>query len=142
MTRSRGIGTGGENDVVKYLIPNGFPYAERRALHGSKDLGDITGTPGLVWEVKCGKAAETAGDALIEKWMAETEAERVNANADIGVLITKRKGYGSTRVGDWWAWLPSWQALAVAGGCHFPIRMKVSDYLKLLEVWGYIGGGK
>jgi len=138
VTRSKDIGTETETAVVRYLQLNGFPYAERRALHGGKDLGDITGTPGIVWEVKGGKAAENAGDGLIEKWLDEAKVEAANAGVDAYALITKRKGYGATRVGDWWAWLPS---LAVLGNDEydFPVRVKVSDHLKMLKLWGYGG---
>ena len=58
--RPKDIGTAAETAVVRFLRDNGFPLAERRALHGSTDRGDITGTPGLVWEVKGGDAAKTA----------------------------------------------------------------------------------
>jgi len=52
MSKAKAKGTSAETAVVKYLIDNGFPYAERRALNGALDLGDITGTPALAWEVK------------------------------------------------------------------------------------------
>ena len=28
-------------------------------------------------------------------WLKETETERINANADYGVLVVKRQGYGT-----------------------------------------------
>ena len=43
--RPKAIGTAAETAVVRYLAAHGFPAAERRALHGATDLGDITGTP-------------------------------------------------------------------------------------------------
>ena len=52
--RPKAIGTAAETAVVRYLAAHGFPNAERRALHGATDLGDITGTPSLCWEVKGG----------------------------------------------------------------------------------------
>ena len=94
MSRSRGIGTTAETAVVRYLRTRGFDHAERRALTGAHDQGDITGTPGLCWEIKSGRAAETASDGLIQDWIDETESERLNARADIGILVTKRPGYG------------------------------------------------
>ena len=48
--RPKAIGTAAETAVVRYLAAHGFPAAERRALHGATDLGDITGTPQIVWE--------------------------------------------------------------------------------------------
>jgi hypothetical protein len=47
MTRSKDKGTAAESLVVKYLQSTYWPHAERRALSGGLDKGDITGTPGL-----------------------------------------------------------------------------------------------
>src|SRR5690606_27104000 len=55
MSRSKDIGTRAETAVVRYLRANGFEHAERRALRGRQDAGDITGTPGICWEVKARK---------------------------------------------------------------------------------------
>ena len=79
--RSKDIGTDCERAVARYLAANGWPSAEIRRTHGSLDLGDITGTPGLIWEVKGGHAAEQATDADITAWLEETELERSNAEA-------------------------------------------------------------
>lgn len=98
--RPRDIGTAAETAVVRYLQTNGFPNAERRALRGSHDMGDITGTPGLVWEVKGGEAARIASDGQVAAWMDETEIERHNANAAYGFLIVAR---ARKNVRDWWA---------------------------------------
>ena len=65
MSRSKDIGTRAEAAVVRYLCANGWANAERRALRGSADWGDVTGTPGLVWEVKGGDAAKDASDNQI-----------------------------------------------------------------------------
>jgi len=100
VARSKDIGTRGESLTVKFLIESGFPYAERRALHGSTDLGDITGTPGLVWEVKAGEAAMGASDNQVIAWLQETETERVNARADLGTLVVQRRRKNPR---EWWA---------------------------------------
>ena len=86
---------------MKFLEEHGFPFAERRALHGSTDLGDITGTPGLVWEVKAGEAAMTASDNQIIAWLVETEKERCNAKkAEFGTLVVQRRRQNPR---NWWA---------------------------------------
>lgn len=103
MSRPRDIGTMAETAVVRALRNSGFPLAERRTLKGALDQGDITGTPGLCWEVKGGKTAWFASDKQIAEWMRETEAERVNARADIGILVVQRKGIGVPNAGRWWA---------------------------------------
>lgn len=145
MSRSKQVGTTAETAVVRYLRTHGWPHAERRALAGAQDLGDITGTPGLVWEVKSGRAAEQASDGLIANWLAETEAERRNATADLGVLVTKRSGYGPSRAGAWWAHvdlstlttllrgrLPLTDTLATASA-----RMHLEHLVPLLHASGY-----
>lgn len=104
--RPKDIGTEAETAVVRYLRDNGWPHAERRALSGAKDLGDITGCPALVWEVKGGAAAKSAGPKDVDRWLDETETERLNASADIGILVKARAGYGVRRVGMWWAVVP------------------------------------
>lgn len=103
MTRPRDIGTRAETAVVKMLHSLGFPHAERRSLKGTLDQGDITGTPGICWEVKGGDAARHASDGQIGAWLAETERERVNAGADIGVLVVQRAGVGLGNAHRWWA---------------------------------------
>ncbi len=52
MSKSKQKGTAAETAVVKYLKANGFPKAERRALQGSLDKGDISGIDDVVLEVK------------------------------------------------------------------------------------------
>ena len=89
MSKSKAKGTAFETAVVRYLQANGFPYAERAPLAGNKDRGDITGTPGLVWECKNAKTIR------LSEWIDETETETVNANADYGILIVKRPRHGN-----------------------------------------------
>lgn len=103
--RPKQIGTACETAVVRFLNANGFAGAERSALHGSIDVGDITGTPGIAWEVKGGHAAEDASDGQIAAWLTDTELERRNRGADLGVLVLKRKGKGAASAGQWWAFL-------------------------------------
>lgn len=88
MSKNKSKGTAFETLIVNYLKQSGFPYAERRALHGINDLGDITGTPGLVWECKNHKTL------AIAEWLDEAEMERVNANAKYGFVVAKRRGHG------------------------------------------------
>ena len=98
--RPKAIGTAAETAVVRYLAAHGFPAAERRALHGATDLGDITGTPSLCWEVKGGDAAKDASDNQIADWMDEAQTEAGNAGATYGFLIVARR---RKNVRDWWA---------------------------------------
>lgn len=86
MSKQKAKGTSFETLVVRYLRDNGFPHAERRALTGVNDMGDITGTGPLVWECKNHAAIK------LSEWMRETEQERQNADADYGILVVKRRG--------------------------------------------------
>ena len=89
MSINKKRGTNFETTVVKFLRTAGFPYAERRALHGNLDKGDVTGCGPLVFECKAAKRFE------LTAWLQETEQERINANADFGVLVVKRQGFGT-----------------------------------------------
>jgi hypothetical protein len=111
MSKSRSKGTSFETLIARFMRDNGFPYAERRALHGSLDKGDINCGAPLVIECKAAKRHELSG------WLQETEAERVNAGADFGVLVVKRQGHAT-------------------GAEQYSI-MRFEDMVKLLKQAGY-----
>jgi Holliday junction resolvase len=98
VTKAKAKGTAAETAVVKYLREHGFPYAERRALHGTADMGDITGCGPVVFEVKNHKQLDLAG------WIKELEVEMTNAKVDTGAVIAKKRG--TTNCGDWYAVMP------------------------------------
>jgi hypothetical protein len=116
MSASRAKGTAAETAVASYLRFQGWPYAERRALCGSVDRGDITGTPNLVWEVKAGTTL------CIPGWLRETEIERVNAGAEYGILVLKPKGVGIGNVDRWWTLLPLYQMTSLLRDANFGVR--------------------
>jgi hypothetical protein len=89
MNPSKIKGTSAETALVNHLRANGFIHAERRALRGANDRGDIAGIPGLMIEVKSCARTELAA------WLDEASAERANDNADYGVVWHKRRGKGS-----------------------------------------------
>ena len=98
MSKAKAKGTAAETAVVKYLIAHGFSGAERRALGGGgfgEDLGDITGTPCLTWEVKNQKKYSLLA------WLREAEKEKDNAGADFCPLIVKPVGVGIDNVKNW-----------------------------------------
>lgn len=75
-----------ERDFAKHLQAHGFPHAERAYGAGRPDdVGDIDGTPGIVWELKNCKRFE------LGPWLEEAETERLNANAYIAAVIIKRR---------------------------------------------------
>ena len=147
-SRSKQVGTAGETAVVNYLKRHGWPHAERRSLNGAYDRGDVAGCPGIVWEVKAGNAAMNASDAQVEAWMQEAEVERVNDNADIGILVMKRKGISGTRAGEWWAVLdggvfadlvyePEPGAKPFSRTIDAPVRVHLATAVELLRDCGF-----
>lgn len=116
MSKAKAKGTSAETALVRFLQGHGFPGAERRALGGGnsgEDLGDVTGTPCLAWEVKSHRTYK------IPAWLEETKLETKHAKADYGILVVKPNGVGLTRPGDWWA------------------VMSISDIVQLLREAGY-----
>ncbi len=69
MSRSKQKGTAFESALVEYLNENGYPEAERRALQGAEDKGDISGVRHWAVEAKNRKALDFAGavdEAMVE----------------------------------------------------------------------------
>lgn len=89
---SKAKGTAAESAVVNYLR-EWWPHAERRALAGSADKGDVTGIPSVVIEIK------NAAKLAFGPWLKEAEVERINAKASLGVVWAKRRG--KTDPADW-----------------------------------------
>jgi Holliday junction resolvase len=97
MTKSKARGTAAEREVVKYL-QNWWPAAERRALSGNKDKGDVAGIPGVVVEVKAAQRQELAA------WKRETWIEMGNADVGLCMLVVKRP---RKNVAVWDAYIPN-----------------------------------
>ena len=110
MSKSKDIGTRAETAVKNFLLSVGYTplEAHRNVLKGSADEGDVwlrEKTHGLIiFEVKGGKSAKEASHGQVLKWFDEADAERFNANADFGFLVTQRGGVGYPRAGEWWAY--------------------------------------
>ncbi len=93
MSASKRKGTAWESAIVDYLRGVGAVHAERRALNGAKDRGDVAGIPSVVIEAKSAARVELAA------WLDEAEAERDNDGANIGVVWFKRRGKTNPRQG-------------------------------------------
>jgi hypothetical protein len=142
--RPRDIGTKAESAVTRYLVTAGWPSAERRALRGEHDAGDLTGTPGSCWSVKGGDQARNATDLQITRWLAELATQMRHANAAVGVLVLQRKAVGEHNAHRWWAVMPAFQLADLAAEPQmsaeplaFPIRMLLADAVTLLRAAGY-----
>lgn len=94
---SKNRGTKAESEVVKYL-QGWWPAAERRALSGNKDKGDVAGIPHVVVEIKA------AATQLIGPWQRETLVEMENAGAKRCMLVVKRP---YKPVSQWDAYMPA-----------------------------------
>lgn len=137
VNRPKNKGTAAETAVVRYARANGFPLAERLALAGAKDQGDIRLTRHIHLEVKGGKAAETASDTQIAAWMEQAAIEAGNADVPYCFLVTKRAGKGPKNAGDWWVHA-NISDLILLNYWDFPalrdyptVRLRLADLLRL-----------
>lgn len=145
VNKPKAIGTRTETAVVRYLREHGWPAAERRALRGTCDAGDITGTPGICWSVKGGVAAETASDAQINTWRHQLDQQQQYAHADVAVLVVKRRGHSTASAGAWWAVLSAATVCTlvdptadVDDEAPMPaVRLRLADAAGLLRWAGY-----
>jgi len=106
-------GTAAETAVVEYLISAGYQNAERRALHGSNDRGDIAGIPGVVIEVKSEKTYR------LTNAVREAKEEMKNAKAERYVAVLKPHGVG------------------LGKGDQFFAVIELAEYVALLKLAGY-----
>lgn len=143
VNRPKAIGTAGETAVVRYVAAHGFNGAERIALHGIADQGDVSLCPGVMVEVKSGHAAEQASDATIAEWLADTERERVARGCDVAFLVTKRRGKGAANAGAWWAHMSgdtfaSLGCMQTAYASRIPtMRTTLAEACTLIRACGY-----
>lgn len=152
--RDRGVRT--EQLLAGYLRSAGYPNAERAVRTGITvtgrivaDPGDIHGTPGLVWQAK-GLRPLTAAENKVPAWLAETEAQRVGANADLGVLVVRRD---QRPAAEWFTFVPIADLYSL-GGVHphasgvlrdrpradlvlMAARLYLGDLVQLLRASGY-----
>jgi hypothetical protein len=152
--RDRGVVT--EQLLARFLRGHGFPHAERAVRTGVRtadrtvaDPGDITGTPGLVWQAKALKPITRAENNVLP-WMVETEQQRADAGADLGVLVLRRDQRPPEQ---WFAFLPLADAFGRLGGAYpaalldhlddretlvaWPARFYLGDLVTLLRGCGY-----
>lgn len=113
MSKAKAKGTAWETDIVRLLRESNWPNAERRTMSGTNDKGDINLHPKVVIEAK------NHGTLKFSEWLAEAEAERINADAHIGVVWAKRRGKAKAEDGY--------------------IVMDADTFLFLLEKAGYTG---
>lgn len=88
---SKAKGTRFETSVCLYLRDVlGDPRIERRALHGTHDMGDIYGIFAHGFSVIVeAKAHSNVTRSLVSEWRRQTIDERENADADAALLVVK-----------------------------------------------------
>lgn len=116
MNKSKIKGTSWESEIVRYLRECGVPSAERRALHGNHDRGDLAGIPGVVVEAKNAARLDLAG------WLDEAEIEQRNDHADLGVVWFKRRGRTSAGRGYVLMSGDAFVGLLIAAGYLAPVE--------------------
>lgn len=91
MSRAKKIGTEFETSVCRYMKGELQDLRiERRALHGSKDMGDLFGiyAHGFEGIAEC-KAHKQWGPKMLDGWKEQALDERENADADFALLVVK-----------------------------------------------------
>jgi len=97
VSKAKQKGTAWETECVRYLgtyIFDNIKSFMRLPLAGSKDVGDIASSafPEFIFECKNRKDALSSLSMI----MRETEQERINAEAEFGVALVKRKNFGTS----------------------------------------------
>lgn len=145
---SREKGIQAERDLARYLR-TWWPNAERAVITGwrssdrsSPDIGDIRGTPDLVWQLKY--VADMTDKDIIDA-LTEAEQQRRAAHADYGIVVQRR--HGKADPARWWAWMFSneyvelctQEATLHRGGPVHPVRFQLGDLITPLLNAGYGG---
>lgn len=102
-------GRASEHIVAAYLRENGWPYAE--PVGASRPGTDVTGTPGIDWEVKARRGLDLP--ALIR----QLGARETETGLSVGVL--RLNGQGPASIDSW------------------PAVVRLADLVTLLHLAGY-----
>jgi len=120
MTRSRATakaaGASFERLIADYLADRVDDRIDRRVKTGAKDKGDIagvrvTGNARVVIECK-----DYGGRIEAGIWMREADIERINDDAEVGLVIAKRRG--TTKPGEQWVLMTVDDLIGLITGVH------------------------
>ena len=92
VNKPRRKGTQGENRAVTWLQA-WWPFAERRALKGIRDTGDIAGTPYTI-------SVKNAETWVLHKWISEHRKQMDNAGKSLGWIMARRSRQPFTFIVD------------------------------------------
>ena len=84
--------------LAEYLTENGWPYAETTGA--GRPGTDVTGTPGIDWEVFARRDGLTVALAKMRQSAARVGDELIS------VHVMRPDGYGEGRIADWPAFMP------------------------------------
>ena len=92
MNKSKAKGTRAETAVVRYLLDHGI-QAERRALSGNEDKGDVKfwnkeGNPRIL-EVKAGKQTQNPNRTQLEEWLRQARVEEFNSGMLCALCVVR-----------------------------------------------------
>lgn len=116
MSKATQKGTTFETQFCDYCNARlGGKTIERRAKHGTNDMGDISGV--FVGGKPCVVECKNRKSMSLAQWVDEAEIERGNADAEYGVVAHKRPGAGTKNFGRNYVTmtLDTWLAI-LAGG--------------------------
>lgn len=118
MNRPKKKGTAFETALVRWLRERlGDERIERRAMHGSRDMGDIYGLAchGNAEGIIEAKAHATVTPSLVAEWQRQTEDEQANAGADFALLAIKTPNVGQKSLGRTRVRMTTSSLLAISG---------------------------
>jgi hypothetical protein len=126
-------GTEAETAVVNWAKKHEFYAADRLALHGRDDVGDVLVAHGVMVQVKDGYTERREPtDYQIDTWLKETEKQRKNGNHTVALLVHKRFGKSSP---DEWRWyVDKYNAMILLGSypgldhAHWPQYIQLQGY--------------
>lgn len=97
VNRSKKIGTEHETRTARWFKTHGWPFARRITQKGNRDEGDLTLGDGIPIMIEAKNEKEVA----MAEYIKEMEAQIVNAVAENGVVVIKRRG--TQDVGEYYA---------------------------------------
>lgn len=96
MTRSRAsakaAGSRHERVLADYFKEHVSEFVDRRVTTGARDKGDLNNVRTLTGARVAVEAKDYGGRIEASTWLKEAEAERINDEALVGLVIAKRRG--------------------------------------------------
>lgn len=114
VNKPKNKGTKAETDTVNWAKKHEFYAADRIALSGVNDRGDVRITTGIMVQVKDGYTNNREPtDFQIDGWLKNAEKQRIRGEFDVVLLAHKR--YMKADPDEWRWYLDKRNALALLG---------------------------